>query len=236
MIFDQVKAFVLDNRSGPSSSMRKALLQMPNVFSAGDKAFISTLAEDLHLTITWDEYDEQDQNLLIWRFPGSLEEPIPSSNGTDGDDEVESEEDEEEEEEEGREAVDRVLKKYETAKVAMENAHDNFDMREEQRIKEKMDEWKRAYYRVRGIIPFVTEQNLYLFRISCRYLTMTRSKCDSSFIGILKVCNGSCTIITAGFAPGDGSMIIIMRHGYQVHFSSLSCGYTLTLLLRPDRY
>jgi 5'-3' exoribonuclease 1 len=159
MIFDQVKAFVLENRSSSSSDAKKALLTMPNMFSAGDKAFINKLADDLHLTITWDEYDEQDQNLLIWRFPGSLEEPLLAANGTDGDDGEGSDEWTDEDEEEGREAVDRVLKKYETARVAMENAEDNFDMREEQRLKEKMDEWKRSYYQVCLTLLYDDERN-----------------------------------------------------------------------------
>lgn len=130
MIYDQVKAFVVENRSG----IKTARLDMPNMFSAGDKVFINSLAEDLHLTLTWDEYDDQDQNLVSWRFPGSLEEPL------DG------EEESEESDDEGRAAVDRVLKKYDKAKVAMNDVSDDFDVRDEQRVKAKMDEWKRTYY------------------------------------------------------------------------------------------
>lgn len=119
-------------------------LTMPNTFPARDREFITRLADDMHLSITWDEYDE-DQNLVTWRFPGQLEEPIPE----DGDaGEADDEEWEDEEEEESRIAVDRVLNKYEKAKVAEEDKEGDFDARYELSIKEKMDEWKRGYYKV----------------------------------------------------------------------------------------
>ena len=49
---------------------------MPNSFPAADRKFINDLADSLHLSITWDEYDDDDQNLVTWRFPGELEEPV----------------------------------------------------------------------------------------------------------------------------------------------------------------
>lgn len=45
-------------------------------------------------------------------------------------------------------AVDRVLKKYDKAPVVDLNAQGSFDERHERSVKEKMDEWKRGYYRV----------------------------------------------------------------------------------------
>ena len=55
----------------------------------------------------------------------------------------------EEEDEESRAAVDRVLNKYEKAPVMDEDKDGDFDARYEWSIKEKMDEWKRGYYKVR---------------------------------------------------------------------------------------
>ena len=47
---------------------------MPNTFPARERQLISTFAEDLHLSVTWDEYDEDDQNVVTWQFPGALEQ------------------------------------------------------------------------------------------------------------------------------------------------------------------
>lgn len=132
---------------------------MPNNFPAKDREFINKLADDLHLSVTWDEYDEQDQNLVTWRFPGELEELVPddgngnsnsSGNGTprEDDDEGEDEAWEDEDDEESRAAVDRVLGKYDKAKVAEVDKEGDFDARYELSIQEKMDEWKRGYYKV----------------------------------------------------------------------------------------
>ena len=63
---------------------------------------------------------------------------------------------EEDDEEEGRVAVDRVLKKYEKFKVQPEDGEGDFDKRHDLMIQEKMDEWKRAYYRVSLTISLIT--------------------------------------------------------------------------------
>lgn len=149
VIFDKVKAFVLEHRvPGSAAHQRKSRLTMPNDFPAADRKFIDTLADDLHLSVTWDEYDDDDQNLVTWRFPGELEEPIPEDgeNGAAGGEEDEAWEDEDDEE--SREAVDRVLAKYSKAKVKQDDKEGDFDARYELGIQEKMDEWKRGYYKV----------------------------------------------------------------------------------------
>jgi len=111
---------------------------MPNMFSAGERAFLTDISQDLHLTLSWDEYDDDDQNLVVLRFPGALESPLDDENSeSDSQDDAEA-----------TAAVDRVLRKYDKAKVLTENVEDNFDSREELRLKQKMDEWKRVYYRV----------------------------------------------------------------------------------------
>jgi 5'-3' exoribonuclease 1 len=138
VIFNQVKTFVLENRSISSSELRNAKLSMPNMFSAGERAFLTNLTQDLHLTPSWDEYDHEDQNLVVLRFPGALESPLDDEDSeSDSQDEAEA-----------TTAVDRVLRKYDKAKMLMENVEDNFDSREEIRLKQKMDEWKRKYYGV----------------------------------------------------------------------------------------
>ena len=150
-MFDQVKQFVLDRRNLSSADdQKRAPLTMVNDFPARDRVFITKLAEDLHLTTTWDEYDDEDRNLVTWRFPGELDEPSPESGHPS--DEDNSDDWEDEEDEESRAAVDRVLAKYGKAKVAEDDKEGDFDARHENSIKEKMDEWKRGYYKVRILL------------------------------------------------------------------------------------
>lgn len=128
------------------------MLSMPNTFPARERKFISTLVEDLHLSVTWDEYDDDDQNLVVWRFPVALEQPLLESGNEDtttGDQGEWEDVDGEDDDEEGRAAVDRVLKKYEKAQVMDDDDEGGgFDARYDRSLKEKMDEWKRNYYKV----------------------------------------------------------------------------------------
>ena len=93
---------------------------MSNTFPARERQFISTLAEDLHLLVTWDKY-EDNQNIVTWQFPGALERPLPeeaqkTNSDAVGEGEWEDVDDDEDDDEESK-AVDRVLKKYEKAQV-----------------------------------------------------------------------------------------------------------------------
>ena len=143
----------MENRT-VSSASRVAKLALPNIFPAKDRTFIAKLSEDLHLNVSWDEYDDQDQNLVTWRLPGALadddeagyNQEVEEEGQGGGDGEGESAWEDTEDEEEARAAVDRVLKKYE--KAAVTDAQGSFDDRHERLAKEKMDEWKRDYYRV----------------------------------------------------------------------------------------
>lgn len=172
-IFEQVKGFALQYRSSPPAVQRNALLTMSNTFPARERTFIGKLAEDLHLSITWDEYDADDQNLVSWRFPGALEEPLPEGvvNGGEVDEDGEWEDDDDEE---SREAVDRVLAKYDKAKVMQDDAEGDFDARYEASIKSKMDEWKSGYYQVRYYWPPRTSAALNAARrANWRFIMMT---------------------------------------------------------------
>ncbi len=148
-----MKAFVLERRkSSPAQHAGQPPLTMVNDFPARDRQFITRLAEDLHLSIAWDEYDEEDRNLVTWRSPGELEEPLPENqNGRQEQTEGAGEDDEweDEDDEEARVAVDRVLNKYGKAKVMKDDKDGDFDAQYEASLKEKMDEWKRGYYQVR---------------------------------------------------------------------------------------
>jgi 5'-3' exoribonuclease 1 len=144
-IFDKVQRYVLQQR-GVGASGKMARLELLNEFPARDREFVNTLGADLHLELAWDEYDENDRNIVTFRVPGAHEEPradVEDGDGVNEDEWVSDEEDEE-----ATNAVDRVLEKYRKAKV-LGHASEDFDDRYEQAVKEKMDDWKRSYYMVR---------------------------------------------------------------------------------------
>ncbi|QRV74976.1 5'-3' exoribonuclease [Ceratobasidium sp. AG-Ba] len=119
-IVNKVQAMVQNSHLGPDSRQ----LQLVNDLSAGDRAFIIQLTKDLHLDIWWDEFDEEDRNLVTVALP----EPDTSD---------------EEAEIEGTRASMRVLKKYLAAPVL---APEGFDEREDERIQGEIKKWKAAYY------------------------------------------------------------------------------------------
>lgn len=157
IIFDEVKAFVLSHRKTHAASSMETppdALRMPNTFPARERKFISELAGALHLDVSWDEYDDEDQNLAVFRIPGTVkhvqtgkEEVIADEEDGDEDGDDWVDESEESDDPEAMAAVDRVLNKYERAKV-VEEEEDDFDTRHARAAQEKMDEWKRGYYRV----------------------------------------------------------------------------------------
>ena len=145
LIFEKVQKFVLEQRDVGASS-KTARLELLNDFPARDREFINRLATDLHLELAWDDYNDDDENIVTFALPRSQEEP--EADAVDGEEGNEDDWVSEEEDEEARKAVDRVLDKYEKAKV-VEHADKDFDQRYELALKEKMDEWKRSYYTVR---------------------------------------------------------------------------------------
>ena len=179
-IFSRVKEFVLENRSTSSSKLRDAELSQPNTFSAGERAFLINLAQDLNLTLSWDEYDEDDQNLAILRFSDAPESPWDEQ-GSESDSRDEAD---------IIAAVDLALRKYEEAKVLVETVEDNFDLREEIRLASKVDDWKRGYYWVWDLSPSSDALSYNLIRISSRYHMTTLTRWAHWFSVILRVCSG----------------------------------------------
>jgi 5'-3' exoribonuclease 1 len=185
-IFDKVQIFVLQQRDVGANS-KTARLELLNEFPARDREFINTLGADLHLELAWDEYDENDRNIVTFRVPGAHEEPQADVENGDGgnDDEWISDE----EDEEARNAVDRVLQKYRNAKV-LGHASEDFDDRYEQAIKEKMDDWKRSYYTVR--LNFIRLGGIsdFWFRTSWEFVMTTRRIWANLRIVMWRDCNG----------------------------------------------
>lgn len=134
-IFDKVKQLVRENVPGSKVSFK-------NDFPASERKFVVNLSEDLNLSLTWDEFDEEDTNLVTFRLPGPDEDETHGEDGNDGEWEDETDDPE------AKAAVERVLKKYEKAKIFDDDEGGGFDARHERALKEKMDEWKRNYYQV----------------------------------------------------------------------------------------
>ena len=185
-IFDKVQRFVLQQRGvGPSGKI--ARLELVNEFPARDREFINTLGADLHLELAWDEYDENDRNIVTFRVPGAHEEPR-----ADVEDGGEGNEDEwvsDEEDEEAINAVDRVLEKYRKAKV-LGHASEDFDERHEQAVKERMDDWKRSYYMVRLNLIRLEGVSNFWHRTSWEFVMTTRRRWANLRIVMWRDCNG----------------------------------------------
>lgn len=167
-IFKSVRKAVMAHRRNELGSNfdtdTQPAVTFVNDLAAGDKKFLTTLAGDLNLLLAWDEFNELDQNVVSLYFPAPPHAPnAPRGNGNNGkgkaaekvNENAEGEDegewtdtsDDEAAVQESNAAVDRVLNRYQHAKT-LEDGDDEFDKREAARLKEKMDEWKRGYYKV----------------------------------------------------------------------------------------
>lgn len=166
-LFEDVKAFVLKHQSKPSHKDRLALV---NKLSARERRFLQELADSLHLRATWDEVDDYGQPLIVLSFDmeGVSEDGTASEQEDQEGEEAEAEDGEwESETGEGEVALNRVFGKYEKAKV-VENTVDDFEETYEETMKQKMDEWKRGYYKV--------SRSLRVYR--ARMLTLVQDKLE----------------------------------------------------------
>lgn len=134
----------MDGRKLTPAKAREVKLSWVNNFPARDRQFLTRLADELKLVLGWDEYDEDDQNLAVLRLPISAVPPPTKLENGDGKDDDSSEE-EVDGGEAGRAAADRVLRKYSGAKTLEEQG--DFDQRYDVALRQRMDEWKRDYYR-----------------------------------------------------------------------------------------
>lgn len=149
-MFTQIKKFVLDGRNLTPTKAREVKLSWVNNFPARDRQFLIRLADELKLILSWDEYDEDDQNLTVLRLPISA--IPPPSRLENGDAKEDSSEEEVDGGEAGRAAVDRVLHKYSGVKTLEEQG--DFDQRYDVALRQRMDEWKGDYYREKLHIDF----------------------------------------------------------------------------------
>lgn len=120
----------------PGKGSEKPPLDLPVSLAASDREFVKTLADSLH--VQWQTVEDQDgQRHIQLSFAPSVE--------ADGEGE-----DEDEQDEEAQQALFRVTKRYDTAKivdVSPEQAREEM----ERKYNQKFHEWKDHYYKTKFV-------------------------------------------------------------------------------------
>ncbi|GAA5932467.1 chromatin-binding exonuclease XRN1 [Sporobolomyces koalae] len=171
-LFTNLQSFLTTSLASLETA-EKASYQFPNDLAAKDKKFLADFADDLKLVVTYDEFDDEGQNLVTVKFDEEIirlakeeeEEDGFSTEEEDGDESSEAEEigivhlslngqverqakkKQANDEAEWQKAIKRVLKKYEKAEVAQEYNEEEFEQQMEKEIQEKMVVWKADYYK-----------------------------------------------------------------------------------------
>lgn len=148
-LFAKIKTFVKNAIADPSSSKK---LEFVNDFPARDRRFLQELGDALHLEVAWDSADENGQSLVVFT-PIPLDASVATNGHSEGKIEIENGEAEDgdteasEPDQESKAAIERVLAKYQGAKVVDDTVED-FEESYEAKLKGKLDEWKHDYYKV----------------------------------------------------------------------------------------
>lgn len=135
-IFHLVKAFVLENIPNVSPNARLAL---PSTLPARDRLFLTDLADELHLTISYDEFDEANFSIIVLSF----DEDVLELARLEEDDSESSDADPE-----WVDAIHRVLKKYGKAHVTKDLDEAEIEDSHAKQLDLKMTSWKKEYYKV----------------------------------------------------------------------------------------
>jgi hypothetical protein len=157
-LFDELKAFV---RAHPKPSAEDKLVLTRPVFPPRDRKALQDMADDLQLDLVWDEEAVADQPIVIARF-GALTLAGVSDDEEDGEDEILKERmaalgvtDATDagapppKAREGDEALERVIKKWEKAKI-VDDEDDQAAELHERKVTEQLEDWKLSYYKVRA--------------------------------------------------------------------------------------
>lgn len=138
----QVKSFVNENLATLSPNAR---LTLPATLPARDRSFLAELADELHLSVTYDEFDEAGKALIVLSFEAEMINLA-----------LAEEEEEEELDGEWKDAIKRVFKKFDRAEVAVVVEQESY----ETQLQGKMNTWKREYYKVRILFDSINFQKL----------------------------------------------------------------------------
>jgi hypothetical protein len=136
-IFKLVKQFVLDNLPSLSPNAR---LTLPSSLNVRDRRFLVDLAGELHLEVAYDEFDENNYNIIVLLFDDEALELARAESDDDDDEEAEMAE--------WKQAIHRVLFKYGKAEVAKEFNEAEQEQSHATQLEGKMNTWKKEYYKV----------------------------------------------------------------------------------------
>jgi 5'-3' exoribonuclease 1 len=128
--FQSVQDFVLAHPK-PTAS---ALLVLTQRFSAKDRRILQALADDLLLDLAWDQTDKDDQPIVVATFQAAIVDGV-------------SDEDSSSAGGEGDEATQRVLAKWDKAKVVSDDGEADAEEAYERKVADALEEWKRGYYK-----------------------------------------------------------------------------------------
>lgn len=129
-ILKKIKTFVL-NRPGKGSEAKP--LDFPPTLPARDRKFVEQLSDELRLLWSTTENEEGDRFMRL---------QLPQSKNVDDDDN----DDDDEDDEEATLAVQRIIRKYEKAKV-QDMTSEEAQQAAEKKYEAKFQQWKDNYYR-----------------------------------------------------------------------------------------
>lgn len=110
---------------------------LPSSLTTRDRRFLTELADALRLSISYDEFNEDDEAVIVLEFDETM---LALSREEDSDDEAEKE---------GNMAIERVLAKYDRAPTAKAFDEDeDLETEHAKVLEEKMAQWKNDYYKV----------------------------------------------------------------------------------------
>jgi 5'-3' exoribonuclease 1 len=138
-----VKSYVMENLSNLSPNNR---LELPATLPARDRRFLADLTDDLHLSATYDEFDRDGNALIVLSFDEIMVNLVEAEEDDEGGftavngDAAGAE---------WKDAIKRVLKKYDKAEVSKAFDESEYEDSHAKQLEEKMNTWKRDYYKVR---------------------------------------------------------------------------------------
>lgn len=142
----QVESFVRSNLL--SSDRFEAALALPACYPAKDRKFLRTLASELDLCISFDEFDENDEPLITLSFDSDRERPIDSDVYAVQDmlEDLRIGESSRTDSISHEDQVDKVFRKYNEAAQEPEWDEARFDDLQEQKFQRALRDWKSRYY------------------------------------------------------------------------------------------
>lgn len=143
-LFGLVKSFLLDNLSTLSPNAR---LEIPATLPARDRRFLADISDELHLAVTYDEFDRDGNSLIVVSFDETMMNLVAEEQSDDENSAVAN--DGETTGAEWKDAIKRVVAKYEKAPVAADFDESQYEDSHAKQLEEKMAAWKKEYYRVR---------------------------------------------------------------------------------------